>query len=239
MININKKNKFIVAIIPAREGSKGLDKKNITMLNGKPLISYTIEAAKKSNLVDKVVVTTDSEEIRKISIQFGAEVPFLRSPELSGDDIPCNPVIKDCHEKMESFYNRNIDIVLYMQPTEIFRKMWMIDSTIEALLNNDKYDSSFVAYASHKNFWYINEEKTSRITEFNEDLRQKKIPIYREDTGLACAIRREVVMKSARIGECVKIIPHHHELGTIDIHDKQDLINAEALLRHKEITIND
>ncbi|MDC3171597.1 acylneuraminate cytidylyltransferase family protein [Pelagibacteraceae bacterium] len=234
-----KNKKFIVAIIPARGGSKGLPKKNIAFINGKPLIAHTIEAAKKCNLIDKVVVSTDSEEIRKISIKYGADVPFLRSKELSGDDIPCNPVIKDCHERMEFFYKKNIDIVLYMQPTEIFRKMWMIESCIKALVDDDKYDSSFVAYASHKNFWYLNDDIASRVTQFNDDMRQNKIPIYREDTGLACAISREVVKKGFRIGERVKIIPHHDELGAIDIHNKEDLINADILLKRKEITIND
>ena len=234
-----KSNKFIVAIIPARSGSKGLANKNIRLVKGKPLLSYTIEAAKKCTMIDKTVVSTDSEEIAKIAIECGAEVPFLRAPELSGDKIPCNPVIRDCHQKLEALYKREIDIVLYMQPTEIFRKQWMLEKTINALLIDNECDSSFVAYASHKNFWLKKDEKLIRLTEFNEHLRQEKVPIFREDTGLACAIRRDVVLNGKRIGNKVKIIPHNHELGTIDIHSEQDLIHVEALLSNDKITVND
>ncbi len=236
---MNKDKNFVVAIIPARGGSKGLYKKNIQILNGKPLIAYTIEAAKKSKYVDKVVVTTDDEEIRKISQEFGADVPFLRDSALAGDKIPCNPVIKDCHGKMEKYYQKKIDIVLYMQPTEVFRKIWMIDKSILALIDNNQLDTAFVAYASHKNFWKISNNKPSRLVSFNEDLRQDKVPIYREDTGLACATRRKVILEGLRIGKNVKIIPHYSELGSIDVHTKEDLMCAEAILSISDITIND
>ena len=235
----NKNNNFVVAIIPARGGSKGLFKKNIQTLNGKPLIAHTIDAAKKSKFVDKVVVTTDDEEIRNISIKFGADSPFLRDSNLSGDGIPCNPVIKDCHAKMEKYYDKKIDIILYLQPTEVFRKLWMIDQSITELISNDDIDTAFVAYASHKNFWKIENNKPQRLSSFNEDLRQNKIPVYREDTGLACATRREVILQGLRIGKKVKIIPHYSELGSIDIHTKEDLMHAEAILSLKEVTIND
>ncbi len=236
---MNKNKNFIVAIIPARGGSKGLNKKNIQTLGGKPLIAHTIEAAKKSHLVDKVVVTTDDQEIRNISVEYGAEAPFLREPGLSGDDVPCNPVIKDCHSKMEKYYNKKIDIILYMQPTEVFRKIWMIDQSINELIKNEELDTAFVAYASHKNFWKIKNNSPSRLISFNEHLRQDKIPVYREDTGLACATRRRVILQGLRIGANVKIIPHTSELGSIDIHTKQDLMCAEAILSLNDITIND
>ena len=76
-------NKKTIAIIPARSGSKGLKDKNIKDLNGKPLIAYTIEAAKKANIFDEIIVSTDSEKYAQISRSFGASVPFLRSEENS------------------------------------------------------------------------------------------------------------------------------------------------------------
>ena len=235
----NKHKNFIVAIIPARSGSKGLKNKNIYPLNNKPLISYTINAAKNCKYIDKVVVTTDSNKIALISKKFGAEVPFLRSKKLSGDKVPCNPVLKDCLIKLEKIYQRKIDIVLYMQPTEIFRKMWMLNTTIETLIKNNKYDSAFVAYETHKNFW--KEEKINhykRIEKFSDKVRQRKKSLLREDTGLACATRRETIMNGTRIGKNTKIIPHHHELGSIDIHSISDVRYAEALLKSRFIKIN-
>ena len=82
-----------VAVIPARGGSKRIPDKNIKMFNGKPIIGWSIEAAKTTNLFDRIVVSTDSEKIARIAVEFGAEVPFLRPAELSNDYVPITPVV--------------------------------------------------------------------------------------------------------------------------------------------------
>ena len=170
-----KKN-FIVAIIPARSGSKGLINKNIRKINKKPLIYYVINDAKKSNLIDRIVVSTDSKKIKNISEKLGAEVPFLRSKKLSGDKVPSNPVIKDALIKLEKIYNKKIDIVVYLQATEIFRENWMIDKCVKTLINDKKISCCFVAYETHKNFWTIDKSgKPKRINQLKYDtVRQKK-----------------------------------------------------------------
>ena len=78
----------LLALIPARGGSKGIPRKNIRNLCGKPLIAWSIDVAQESNLVDKIVVSTDDEEIAEIALNYGAEVPFLRPSELSQDETP-------------------------------------------------------------------------------------------------------------------------------------------------------
>lgn len=83
----------VVALIPARGGSKGIPGKNIKILNGKPLIAYTIEASLQSKSIERTIVSTDFKNIASISKKFGAEVPFLRPANLSGDDILDFPVI--------------------------------------------------------------------------------------------------------------------------------------------------
>lgn len=83
----------MIAVIPARGGSKGVYKKNIKMLNGKPLIAYTIEEALKSKVFEKVVVSTDDEEIAYISKEYGAEIPFIRPADISGDFVSSDEVI--------------------------------------------------------------------------------------------------------------------------------------------------
>ena len=88
-------NKKIIAIIPARSGSKGLKDKNIKELNRKPLIAYTIEAAKKANIFDKIFVSTDSEKYAEISRQYGASTPFLRSSENSDDKASSWDVVRE------------------------------------------------------------------------------------------------------------------------------------------------
>ena len=234
---MKKKNKksLIVALIPARSGSKGLKNKNIRKINTKPLIAYAIEDAKKCKYIDKVVVSTDSKIIKKISEKFGAEVPFLRSKSLSGDKVPSNPVIKDALIKLEKIYDNKIDIIVYLQFTEIFRENWMITKCIEILKKNKKIDSCFVAYESHKNYWSINNHgEPTRINRNKYDLvRQNKKSIYREDTGLACATRRNIILKGKRIGGKIKIIPHQLDLSFIDIHNLKQLKLAETILKNK------
>ena len=169
------KKKFIVAIIPARSGSKGLKSKNIRKINGKPLIYYAIRDAKKCKLIDKVVVSTDSKKIQKIAIECGAEVPFLRPKNLSGDKIPSNPVLADTTRKIEKIFKKKVDIIVYLQATEIFRENWMIEKCVNFLINNKKYDSAFVAYKTHKNFWYLDKNKRPKRLNKNFDrVRQKE-----------------------------------------------------------------
>src|SRR4030042_4005053 len=108
-----KKN--VVARIPARGGAKGITKKNTRLLAGKPLIAYTIEAVKGCSLVDRIIVSTDDEEIREVSIKYGAEVPFLRPAELAQDDTPTEPVLKHCVEWLEKKESYRVDVVLFLQ----------------------------------------------------------------------------------------------------------------------------
>ena len=90
--------KKVLAIIPARAGSKGVKNKNIKSLDGKPLILYTIEEAKKSDQIDKIVVSTDSTEIAELSKKNGVEVPFIRPKELPTDSSLTYDVVKHCIE---------------------------------------------------------------------------------------------------------------------------------------------
>ena len=95
-----KKNEKI-AIIPARSGSKRIKNKNIISFFGKPIISYSIKAIKKTNLFDRIIVSTDSEKIAKIAESFGAEIPFLRNKNLSSDFVPISKVMKDAVKRLD------------------------------------------------------------------------------------------------------------------------------------------
>lgn len=121
----------VVGIIPARGGSKGVKNKNIKLLSGKPLIAYTIEAALKSNL-DKVIVTTDSEEIAEVAIKFGAEVPFIRPSELATDKAKALPVIQHALAFLSEL-GQDFDAVMMLQPTTPFRRVEDINEAINTL----------------------------------------------------------------------------------------------------------
>jgi len=113
-------NKSVLAIIPARAGSKGVKNKNIREICGKPLIAYTIEAAKNSNVCDSIIVSTDSEKIAEVATAYGAEVPFLRSEANSGDISKTIDAIIEVIDNLKKI-GRKYDIVILLQPTSPLR----------------------------------------------------------------------------------------------------------------------
>jgi CMP-N,N'-diacetyllegionaminic acid synthase len=129
------RDKKILAIVPARGGSKGLPDKNIKELNGRPLIAWTIEAALKSKHLDYVMVSTEDPRIAEISVRYGANIPFLRSSELAEDNSPISEVILDVLGKLE-LLNRKFDYVALLEPTSPLRRDDEIDSAIEMLIES-------------------------------------------------------------------------------------------------------
>lgn len=121
--------KTILALITARGGSKGIPKKNIIDLGGKPLIAWTIEAAQKSKYIDRLVLSSDDTEIIRIATQFGCEAPFVRPAELSLDTTSSMDVILHALDSLHTSY----DYLLLLQPTSPFRTAAQIDQAIEYL----------------------------------------------------------------------------------------------------------
>ena len=130
------KDKKILAVIPARGGSKGLPRKNIKLFLDRPLIAWTIEAAKASKYIDKTIVSTDDQNIAKVSRRYGAEIPFLRPKRLSRDSSSSEDV---AIHSIESFRNKgiNFDIIVLLQPTSPLRRSDHIDSALNILEHQD------------------------------------------------------------------------------------------------------
>ena len=126
----------IVAIIPARGGSKGIPRKNIRDLCGKPLVAYSIEVALKAKKIDRVIVSTDDEEIAEISRSFGAEVPFLRPPELAVDSTTTIDVLVHLVETLKSLDNLKFTHLTLLQPTSPLRNAKNIEHAIGFLEKN-------------------------------------------------------------------------------------------------------
>lgn len=122
----------VLGVIPARGGSKGIPRKNIRLLGGKPLIAWTIEAAQASRLLTRVILSTEDEEIAEVGRQWGVEVPFLRPKELAQDDTPTLPVVLHALDWFEVRGHR-FDAVMVLQPTNPFRRADDIDGAIERL----------------------------------------------------------------------------------------------------------
>jgi CMP-N-acetylneuraminic acid synthetase len=126
---MNKKLK-ILAIIPARSGSKGIPNKNIKKLSGRPLIYYTIKAALNSKLIDRIIVSSDSEKILKISEKLGAEIPFKRPKNISEDKSLAIEVIQHALNWLEKNEKYFPDAIIYLQPTSPLRTKKHINEAI-------------------------------------------------------------------------------------------------------------
>ena len=125
----------VVAIIPARSGSKGIHLKNIKKLNGKPLIQYTIDAAKKCKMINRIVVSTDSKKIANISKKLGVEIPFLRPKKISGDVSSMEEVVTHTINFLKS-EPYNPDIIIILQPTSPLRDLKNIDKGIKMIIKD-------------------------------------------------------------------------------------------------------
>lgn len=134
--------KNILCIIPARSGSKGLPDKNIKDFKGHPLLSWSIKQALQSKYKMKIVVSTDSDKYAQIAIKYGAEVPFLRPPEISADLSSDYECIKHCVEWLEKNEKYIPDIILQLRPTQPCRNIETINQCLDIFIENiDNYDS--------------------------------------------------------------------------------------------------
>ena len=138
------KGKTIIGFIPARGGSKGLPRKNIKPLLGKPLIAWTIEQALASKYLDRVVVSTDDKEITEISKKYGAEVPFMRPKELATDNSTTSDVILHVLNWFENA-EQKFDYLALLEPTSPLREKNDVDNGIMKLINNENKADSLVS----------------------------------------------------------------------------------------------
>lgn len=144
---------MIVASICARGGSKGVPRKNIKLLNGLPLIAYTIECARRSKRIDRVVLSTDDEEIAGIARSYGAEVPFLRPAELAQDTTSKWPVFMHLVQAYEAITLKKIDILVDLDIGTPLRSPQDIDDCIAALERSDT-DIAITAYEPERNPYF-------------------------------------------------------------------------------------
>lgn len=142
------RDKMILALIPARRGSKGTLYKNIKPLLGKPLIAWTIEQAKGSAYIDRIIVSTDDEKIAEISKRYGAEVPFMRPKELAADDSKIIDVVLHARSWLEE-YDKPYDLLMLLQPTAPARTVGDIDRAVELLFEKSAQAIVSVSEAEH------------------------------------------------------------------------------------------
>ena len=142
-------DKKVLAIIPARGGSKGLPGKNIRTLGVKPLIAWTIESALDNKLIDMTVVSTDCPKIAAVSRTFGAEVPFIRPDRLSTDQAETADVVLHALNSI----NEHFDVIVLLQPTSPFRKSSHIEGALEIYENSKAYSMVSICESQKSPFW--------------------------------------------------------------------------------------
>lgn len=173
----------MIAVIPARGGSKGVYKKNIKMLNGKPLIAYTIEEALKSKVFEKVIVSTDDEEIADVSKEYGAEIPFIRPADISGDFVSSDEVIMHTINFFEK-KGKEFEYVCKLQPTSPLRRSEHICEAYNMLRDKSADYVVSVCECEHSPLWAATLDSKHSLDAFITDdiilsCRQKLQKYYR------------------------------------------------------------
>lgn len=227
----------ILAVIPARGGSKGVPGKNIRLLAGKPLIAHTIASAKKSRLITKLIVSTDDDAIARVARDSGAEVPFVRPAEYATDKALAIDVMKHALESMEKVDGVKYDFLVMLQPTTPLKSEIDIDGSIQKLIETgcDSVVSVVDVGANHPARMYTI-ENDRMVSVMDEKVamrpRQDLPPVYIR-SGAVYACRREVLFEyNALIGKDCRpfIMP---EERSVNIDDLRDFYLAEYYLKEK------
>jgi CMP-N-acetylneuraminic acid synthetase len=237
----------VLALIPARGGSKSIPRKNIRPLAGFPLIAYSIRAGLAAETVRRVIVSTDDERIAAVARQFGAETPFLRPPELAEDHTTDLPVFQHALRWLEENQGYRPDIVVQLRPTSPFRRVAHIDQAVYRLLEQPQADSVRTVCVPFQNpfkMWRISADgfmqpllQTGDPEPYN--LPRQALPEVYWQTGYVDAAWAETILgQNSMTG--ARILPLVIDSSEwVDIDSPDDWRRAEGLLQEGEISLED
>jgi len=218
-----------LAIIPARGGSKSIPLKNIRPLGGKPLLAYTIEAAKQSRYLDRCVVSTDHAEIAKVASEYGAEV-YTRPADLATDEAPTEWTLLHVLEVLEKD-GYCPDIVVTLEPTSPLRTARLIDQCIEAVLQGNA-DSVLTVKEVRACMGRISNRQFEFLIKNQPRRRQDREPLYQESSTVYVTKTDTLLRRRSVLGDRLKAVVVSDE-EAVDINTPLDLVIAEAVLRWK------
>ena len=221
----------ILAIIPARGGSKGIPRKNLRLLNGKPLIYYSIKTALSSKYNFDVYVSSEDDEILNIATQFGAKV-HKRDISIANDKTTLDPVIYDCYTYAKTIENKEYSFIITMQPTSPLLKSSSLDNAIDKVLNNGDIETVIAAKDNTHLSW--RREENQFLPNYKKRVnRQYLTPTFTE-TGGFFITRQNIISPTNRIGKNVElyILSNGEE---IDIDTYEDWNICEYYLKRKHI----
>lgn len=227
----------ICAIIPARGGSKGLPRKNLTMLQGIPLVGHAIRHGLESNLNNRVIVSTDDKEIADVALKYGAEVPFIRPSEYALDYTPDYPVFRHALEWLEKNENYVPDLIVQLRPTSPIRPNGLIDEAVNSFIEYKKADSlrtvCLTSITPYK-MWKIENNLLEPLLEWDRPepyntARQLLPKVYWQTATLDIFWRKTVFDKESLTGDTIIPLLIDEKIA-IDIDNEIDLLVAEKIL---------
>lgn len=223
----------VLAIIPVRGKDAEVDGKPVLLAN-RPLISYTIETALNSPIVNRTVVTTDSPSTRELAISLGAEAPFIRPAELAEPGVSLDQVLQHCARWLAEEEDYRPSAVMSLETSHPIRPDGLLDQVAGSLVEQ-RLDTVFTVYEEHHAFWGVDEYgELSPIGEEETKPRALRRPMYREIAGLALVCRSEVLLhQGRRFGERVGIIPLREAYALVDTQDPEGLELAEFFLARR------
>lgn len=229
----------ILGIIPARGGSKGVPRKNIKCLAGKPLLAWTVETALSLDCLDRVILSTDDEEIAGIGKRYGADVPFLRPAEIAADDTTDMPVYEHALNWLEQHDGFIPDIVVWLRPTVPLRSAGDIENSLDLLIKKRPDWVRSVCEAEHHPYWMYKLNDT-RMEPFVEGIRienymrrQLLPPAYRLNGAVDVTWRSTILEKKILYAGVIEahIMPVNR---SIDIDTMLDFQLLEAIISQGE-----
>ena len=228
--------KNILAIIPARSGSKSVKDKNIRLINGKPMLAYSIEHALQSRHINRVIVSTDSEAYADIAREFGAEVPFLRPDEISGDFSLDLEVFEHALSYLKETEGYEADIVVQLRPTYPIRKVEDIDQMVELMMKDESLDSiRCIAPAKELAYKMWRENEDGTITPLLQDIkeaynmpRQQLPKIYYQNACIDVVKASVITEKHSMSGDKIYGYKMDHNF---DIDTEEEFLRAEEYLK--------
>lgn len=221
----------ILAIIPARGGSKGVPRKNIRDLAGKPLIAWTIEEAKRSKYIDRLILSSEDDEIIEVAKQYGCEVPFKRPLELAQDDTPGIEPVLHAIEQCPGY-----DYVVLLQPTSPLRTAEDIDGCIEKLLNSDADFCVSVTEPDKSPYWMYTLENERLIPLLPQEefvARRQELPKVYALNGAVYVGKQDALLKSKSFIMDSTLISVMNRKNSVDIDTELDFELCSYLKREK------
>jgi CMP-N-acetylneuraminic acid synthetase len=221
-----------VAIIPARGGSKGIPRKNIKELCGKPLIAHIIETALIVEELDRVIVSTEDKEIAETAKKYGAEVPFTRPEELTEDKTPTLPVLQHAVNYLAEEENYKPDIVVLLYATSPLLRAKRVSEAVMKLKAGG-FDSVLSVVEDRGHYWIEEADKYERLYPKDPKNRQFERPLYKEN-GAIYLCRRELLMEeNTMVGGKIGFLKME-KAETIDIDEPLDFEIAEFFMKQRE-----